>query len=721
MKQVIQLMRKGTTLVAETPLPALKTNTALIQTAASLVSAGTERMLVDFAGKSLLSKARARPDLVRQVLDKVKKEGLFTAMDATLNKLDQPMALGYSSAGTVIEIGDGLKGFKVGDRVACAGGGYAIHAEYAVVPQNLLVLLPKNIDFESAAFTTLGAIAMHGYRLADVQVGSTVAVIGLGLLGLLTLGIARAAGCLAIGVDIDPARVSFARKLGYKVAPRDHAEEATRFMSRGRGIDAVLVCADSKSNDPLKLAGCIARDRAKVVAVGSVGFEIPRRTYYEKELVFLTSRSYGPGRYDQGYEENGTDYPIGYIRWTEGRNLEAFIDLLANKQVDVHPLITHRYGIEEATKAYDLITGKKKGQYLGILLIYPHQKSQVGTGHRIINPAAPAVLLQPTGLTTLGVLGAGNYAKMVFLPTVKKVGGIAPIAIASATGLSAQHAAHKFGYGYATTSDNEIIHDPAINVVAILTRHNLHAQQTIAALKAGKRVYCEKPLALNPEELSQIAKTLKTEKNPILMTGFNRRFAPLSLKLKSFIDQRSEPLIAHYRINAGYLPKDHWINDPKIGGGRIIGEACHFIDYLTYLVGVCPDTVSAQGLPDNGIYSEDNIILNLTFPDGSIGTVSYLSNGDKAFPKERIEVFCGGRVAVLNDFRSIELHLNGSKKVYRKFLRQDKGHKAAWSAFLKALSAGGEPPIPYDQLLGVTSATFAAVNAVKERRKVKIK
>jgi predicted dehydrogenase/threonine dehydrogenase-like Zn-dependent dehydrogenase len=719
MKQVIQLMRKGKTIVAEVPPPALQPKTVLIQTASSLVSAGTERMLVDFAGKSLLGKARSRPDLVRQVMDKVKREGLLTTLDATTNKLNQPMALGYSSAGTILQVGSGLKGFKVGDRVACAGGGFAVHAEMAVIPQNLLVPLPRSVDFDSAAFATLGAIAMHGYRLAGVQVGSTVAVIGLGLLGLLALGIARASGCQVLGVDIDPARVSFAEKLGYQACLRKEAVEAARFISRGRGVDTVLVCADSKSNDPLVLAGDIARDRANIVAVGSVGFEIPRKAYYEKELVFLTSRSYGPGRYDKTYEESGFDYPIGYVRWTEGRNLEAFIDLLANKQLDVHPLITHRFDIQDASGAYELITGKKKESYLGVLINYPSKKT-VDAGRRIVNPSAPAVLLQPTGLTTLGVLGAGNYAKMVFLPTVKKVGGIAPIAIASATGLSAHHAARKFGYGYATTSDEEIIKDPAINVVAILTRHNLHARQVVASLKAGKRVFCEKPLAMNQDELNEIIKTLKSVKNPVLMTGFNRRFAPLSIRLKEFINKRSEPLVAYYRVNAGHLPNDHWLNDLEVGGGRIIGEGCHFIDYLTFLVGACPETVTAQVLPDNGTYSEDNVILNFSFPDGSIGTLSYLSNGDKAFPKERVEVFCGGRVAVLDDFRSLELCQNGSRKVFRKRLRQDKGHRGAWTAFLSALTYGGEPPIPYDQLLGVTSASFAAVSAIREHKKVKL-
>jgi predicted dehydrogenase len=719
MKQVIQMMRNGKTVVAEVSPPALRANSALIKTAFSLVSTGTERMVVDFAGKTLLGKARSRPDLTRQMLDKVRKEGLLTAMDTAFNKLDQPMALGYSSAGTILEVGSVLKGFKVGDRVACAGGGFAVHAEVVNVPQNLITLLPKNVDFESAAFATLGAIAMHGYRLADVQVSSSVAVIGLGLLGLLSLGIARASGCQVVGIDIDPARVSFAEQLGYRVCLRKQAEETARFISRGHGVDAVLVCADSKSNDPLVLAGSIARDRAKVVAVGAVGFEIPRKIYYEKELVFLTSRSYGPGRYDQDYEENGVDYPIGYIRWTEGRNLEAFINMLSNRQLDVHPLITHHFDIQDASQAYNLITGKKKESYLGVLIDYPASKSSYERGQRIINPTAPSVLLQPTGLTTLGVLGAGNYAKMVFLPIVKKVGGVAPIAIASATGLSAQHAAQKFGYGYAATSDEAVIQDPAINVVAILTRHNLHAQQVISSLKAGKRVFCEKPLAMNKDELADITKTLKSEKNPMLMVGFNRRFAPLSLRLKAFLDHRAEPMIVQYRVNAGYLSKEHWLNDLEVGGGRILGEACHFIDYLCFLVGTCPENVTAQVLPDSGIYSEDNILLSFSFADGSLGTVSYLSNGDKAFPKERIEVFCGGRVAVLDDFRRLELYQKGSKKTYRKRLRQDKGHRATWSAFLAALASGGEPPIPYDQLLGVANATFAAVSAVRDRKSVK--
>jgi predicted dehydrogenase len=719
MKQVIQLMRKGKTIVVDVPPPALQPRTALVRTAASLVSPGTERMLVDFAGKSLLGKARSRPDLVKQVMDKVSREGLLTTLDATTNKLDQPMSLGYSSAGTILEVGRELRGFKVGDRVACAGGGYAVHAEMAVVPQNLLVALPRSVDLDSASFATLGAIAMHGYRLARVQVGASVAVIGLGLLGLLSLGIARASGCQVIGIDIDPDRVAFAEKLGYQACLRKQAEETARFISKGRGVDAVLVCADSKSNDPLVMAGSIARDRARIVAVGAVGFEIPRKVYYEKELTFLTSRSYGPGRYDKAYEESGSDYPIGYVRWTEGRNLEAFIDLLANKRLDVRPLITHRFDINDAPRAYELITGKKKEPYLGVLINYPSYKQSLEQGNRIVNPSAPAVLLQPTGLTTLGILGAGNYARLVFLPVVKKVGGIAPIAIASATGLSAQYAARKFGYGYATTSDEEIINDPAINVVAILTRHNLHARLVVAALKAGKRVFCEKPIAMNQVELSEISSALKTAKNPMLMAGFNRRFAPLSKRLKEFIDMRSEPLVAHYRVNAGFLPKEHWLNDIEVGGGRIIGEACHFIDFLTFLVGACPQSVSSLAIPDNGTYSQDNVILSFAFPDGSLGMLSYLSNGDKAFPKERVEVFCGGRVAVLNDFRSLELYQKGSKKVIRKRLRQDKGHRAAWAAFLASLTTGGEPPIPYDQLLGVTNATFAAVDAVRERKKIK--
>jgi predicted dehydrogenase len=473
----------------------------------------------------------------------------------------------------------------------------------------------------------------------------------------------------------------------------------------------------------------IARDRARVIAVGAVGLSLPRKIYYEKELTFINSRSYGPGRYDPSYEEGGRDYPIGYVRWTEGRNLEAMVDLLASRKVDVHPLITHRFPIHQAPQAYELITGKRKEPFLGVLLTYAQKETgavadettprQGVTAPSAAIPTAPA-LHRATGAVRMGVLGAGNFASAVMLPAMRSVQRIQLVGIASASGMSAQHAAKRFGFQYADSNAARLLEDAEIEAVAILTRHHLHAQQTLAALQAGKHVFCEKPLALNAEELDGIEAALRSHPAQILSVGFNRRFAPLATQLKTFLQGRQEPLAAHYRVNAGYLPLNHWTHDPQQGGGRIIGEACHFIDFLTFLVGAAPTEVAARGLPDNGRYREDNVVISLTFSDGSLGTISYLANGDKAFPKERVEVFCSGRVAVLDDYRSLELVSQGSRKVYSARLRQDKGHRAEMEAFARAIQSGGPPPIPYEQIFGVTRAAFAAVESLRNGSLVRI-
>jgi predicted dehydrogenase len=722
MKQLLQNLRNGQTTVVEVPIPVVRPGMALIRTQASLVSAGTERMLVEFGEKSLLDKARSRPDLVRQLVDKARREGLLSTIEAAFNRLDQPMPLGYSSAGIIEAIGDNLQGLQVGERVACAGGGYAVHAEYALVPRNLMVKMPDNVDFESAAFSTLGAVALHGFRLAEAQVGERVGVIGLGLLGLLAAGIARAAGCHVLGVDLDPKRVELAEQMGATAVLRAQAVEAAQTYSRGRGLDIILICADTPSADPVELAGAIARDRGRIVAIGAVGLTIPRKVYYEKELSFINSRSYGPGRYDPAYEEAGHDYPIGYVRWSEGRNLEAFADLLAEGRIDVKPLITHRFPIEKAPEAYELITGKTKQPFLGVLLTYP-EASPAEAGVHISSSSMQndGSLNKPSPSVRLGALGAGNFANAVMLPALKKIPSIALVGITSGSGLHAQYSAKKFGFNYTASSENEILQDPQINTIAILTRHNLHAEQVIRALQAGKHVFCEKPLAMTGEQLSLIKEQLlSNDPSTLLMVGFNRRFAPLARRLYEFLKPRQEPLVATYRINAGYIPPTHWVHDPEQGGGRIIGEGCHFVDFLTFLVGMPPISVSAQALPDNGRYREDNAIMTFTFPDGSLGTVSYLANGDKAFPKERVEVFVGGRVAVLEDFRSLELVQEGKKQVIHSRLRQDKGHRAEWEAFEASILAGGPAPIPYDQLFGATEATLAAVDALRSKQKTAV-
>lgn len=714
MKQLLQNIKTGQAAVEDIPIPTPREGQALVKVSASLVSAGTERMVVEFAEKSLVGKARSRPDLVKQVLNKAKREGVVPTMQAAFNRLDQPMALGYSTAGTIVALGKNMQGFKVGQRVACAGGGYATHAEYNVLPKKLLTPLPKNVDFESAAFTTLGAIALHGFRLAEPQLGENVAVIGLGLLGLLTVQIASAAGCNVLGIDIDPKRVKLASSLNVQAVTRKQAESAAAAFTANRGFDSVIICADTSSNDPVELAGAIARDRAKVVATGAVGLSFPRKIYYEKEISFINSRSYGPGRYDANYEETGQDYPIGYVRWTEGRNFQAVVDLMASGKLNVEPLISHRFDIEEGVKAYEVITGKRKEAFLGVLLTYPEGKMK--EERRV---EFSSIVHRPSSTVKLGVLGAGLFANSTLLPILKANKDFELVGIASSGGLHAQHSGKKFGFQYATSSEDEIINDPKVNTIAILTRHDSHADLAVKALKAGKHVFVEKPLAINSAQLSAISKQLKANSQSLLTVGFNRRFAPLIQTLKSQIANRNEPLHAHYRVNAGFIQSDHWTQDPAIGGGRIIGEACHFIDVLTFLVGAPPVAVTAHALPNNGKYSEDNVSMTFTFPDGSIGVVDYLANGDKSMPKERLEVFCEGMVAVLDDYVSLTTVRDGKKKVESG--AQDKGWKGEMAAFAEAIKSGGEAPIPYEQLIGVTRSTFAAVESIWSRNPVEIK
>jgi predicted dehydrogenase len=461
-----------------------------------------------------------------------------------------------------------------------------------------------------------------------------------------------------------------------------------------------------------------------------VGLEIPRKVYYEKELAFINSRSYGPGRYDPTYEEYGQDYPLGYVRWTEGRNLEAFVDLLSSNRVDVHPLITHRYPVEQAPNAYDLITGQDGGKFfLGVLITYdigeaiePERSPSTVEHEDTGETDSESHFKGMSGKIQLGVLGAGNFASAVMLPALSKIDDLELVGIASASGLSAQTAASKFNFNYATSDETKILADPAINAVAILTRHHLHSQQVITALNAGKHVFCEKPLAITTQGLEDVFEILEIlpDRNQMLMVGFNRRFAPFSQQIKAFLGARHEPLMANYRVNAGYLPEGHWLHDITQGGGRIIGEGCHFIDYLTFLVGEPPSSVAAIALPDGGRYKEDNVHLTLTFPDGSIGTIDYLANGDKAFAKERLEVFSAGRVAVLDDFRTLELVQNGKRKISRSRLRQDKGHRAEWQAFQSAVHNNGPLPIPYNQLYGVSLAAILAVESLKSGETVSI-
>jgi predicted dehydrogenase/threonine dehydrogenase-like Zn-dependent dehydrogenase len=710
MKQLLQNIKTGKPSIEEVPIPTPQAGQALVKVAASLVSAGTERMMV----KNIVDQARSRPDLVKQVIDKARREGLTSTARSVFNRLDQPMAPGYSSAGTIVALGENMEGFKVGQRVACAGAGYASHAEYNLVPRNLLTALPDNVDFESASFTTLGAISLHGFRLAEPQLGENIAVIGMGLLGLLTAQIAVAAGCNVLGIDVDSSRITLASSLGLRAIRRDDAVDACVAFTANRGFDAVIICADTTSNDPVELAAVIARDRARVVATGAVGLTFPRKSYFEKEISFVNSRSYGPGRYDPNYEEHGNDYPIGFVRWTEGRNFEAIVDLMAKGQLNVKSLITHRFDIVEATQAYEVITGKTDEAFLGVLLTYPKIKEKV-EGSKVIrlnvSPFKPSTC-------KLGVLGAGLFANSVLLPAIQKAGDIELVGIASSGGLHAGHAGKKFGFQYATSEDDQVINDPNANTVAILTRHNTHADLVVKALQAGKHVFVEKPLGINSEQLEEICEQLQKNESCLLTVGFNRRFSPFARQLSDLYKNRNEPMHIHYRVNAGPIPLNHWTQDPEIGGGRIIGEGCHFVDFITYLVDSAPVSVTAHALPNNGKYREDNVSMTFTFPDGSIGVIDYLANGDKSFPKERVEVFCGGQIAVLDDYVSLQTIKDGKKKGSKS--AQNKGWVDEWKVFAGAIREGSQPPIPYDQLIGVTKATFAVMESLKTGSKIQI-
>jgi predicted dehydrogenase/threonine dehydrogenase-like Zn-dependent dehydrogenase len=712
MKQVFQDARSAEITVVDIPAPKLLAGCVLVRTAASLVSAGTERASAEFASKNLLQKARMRPDLVREVLNKISREGLLSTVSAVRTRLDQPSALGYSSAGTVAAVGEGVVDIVPGDRVACAGAGHAVHAEFACVPRLLVARIPsETVSFDEAAFTTLGAVALHGVRNAEVKLGDVVAVIGLGLLGQLTVQILKAAGCCVLGMDISAERADLALRLGANAVSTSSSgfRDLCLQQSAGHGADSVLIAAQTSSNDPVDLAGAVARNRAVVVAVGTVAMDIPRRFFYEKELNFRVSRSYGPGRYDVAYEQRGIDYPIGYVRWTETRNMEAFLKLLADHKLDLQALITHRFTIARAHSAYDLITGETHEAFLGVLISYPQDAVSGNNDTNRIVIAGHDRPIAAHKAVQIGLLGAGSFALGTLLPALKRFRNVELVIAGAANGSHARHAARKFGFHSCTTDEHEIFNHPAVNTVVVATRHNLHAAQVIATLKAGKHIFCEKPLCLNEEELRAIAAAHNDSASPrsLLMVGFNRRFAPFAVRMKNLLRETCEPLALHYRVNAGFLPADHWLNDPLQGGGRIIGEVCHFVDFLCFLTGSSPVEVETRSLPNPGQYSNDNVVCSLRFADGSLGTISYLANGDKSYSKERIEVFGGGNVAVLEDFRRLELVRGGKKRVFRSRLRQDKGHRGEWDAFIAAVSTGAASPIPFREIVNTMLATFA--------------
>ncbi|MGB6132615.1 MAG: bi-domain-containing oxidoreductase [Acidobacteriaceae bacterium] len=720
MKQLIQNYKSGEMSVCETPAPQLGRGGVLVRTAYSLISAGTERSMVEMARKNLIEKAMARPDLVRKVLDKSRTEGLLSAWRKAMLNLSTDTTLGYSSSGTVLDVGAEVQGLRAGMRVACGGIGYASHSEIVYVPKNLCVALPETVDLRQAAFTTLGSIALQGVRSAGVSLGEVVAVIGLGLVGLLTVQILKSSGCLVVGIDPDSQRCKMALDLGADATGSDTHEQADACLrlSGGLGADAVLITAATSSSQPLHVAAELARDRARVIVVGQVGMAVPRKLYYEKELSLLLSRSYGPGRYDRSYEEKGVDYPAGYVRWTENRNMEALVTLMAERKLDVAALTTHEFPLERALEAYEMIL-KGTERYLGVLLTY---NQSADAEERVIHLAdrrePSAVPPKPAGsVIGVGLIGSGNFATGVILPALGAVQGVALRGICSQRGLSSRSVGDRWKFDYCTSDSDALLRDANIDCVLICTRPDSHAALICSALEAGKHVFVEKPLAVSLEQLRTIRRVAAAHPAQVLMVGFNRRFAPYVRDAKKFIERRSGPLMAIYRVNSGYLPPSDWQHDPEQGSGRIVGESGHFVDTLCYLTGSAPSEVFAASIAGEGnsLCESENASLTLRFADGSVGVVVYTTHGSPAFSKERLEIFVDHSVAVIDDFRQIEFVGNGTRKKRRDRLSQDKGHTAEIAAFMRAVRQG-TPEVSAAEYFQTTLCTLLAVESLGSGR-----
>lgn len=679
-----------------------------MRTAFSAISAGTELAHREQVEKSLLGKALARPDLVRQVVGFARIAGVKAAYQKVQSRLDTLAPLGYSCAGVVIAAGQGVPEFQPGDRVACAGAGYASHCEVNFIPRNLAVRVPDTVSLEAASLSAIGAIALQGFRQSQAVLGEVVAVIGAGLVGVLTVQLAKAAGCRVIAIDRDGQRVERARQFGADLAlnstDRDTPQRVKEYARYG--ADVAIITAATPSAEPVELAADICRDRGRIVVVGTVDLGVSRKTMYMKELSLVLSRSYGPGRYDSQYEEDGVDYPVGYVRWTEKRNMEAFLDLLASGAINVAPFLERHCPVEQGSAAYQEL--KDTGAYT-VLLEYPNRA--------LISMPAPAVSEASAraslpGELRVSMIGAGNFARAVVIPALRKTRGVTLHSVATASGVASESARQLFGFARAV-QPAELLQDKDADAIFVLSRHDSHAQYVVAALAHHKPVMVEKPLAISREQLEEIRCAYQAEKekksDPFLMVGYNRRFAPFTEKLRQLLAGRQEPMVAHIRVNAGYIPRDHWVQ--KTGeGGRIVGELCHFVDWARAVVGCGIVNVTAHALPDGTRYNRDNVVATLAFQDGSIANLAYLANGDRSVAKEEFEVFCEGKVARISDFSTLELASNGKSK--RTKSRRDKGHEREIAATLEAIRSGGNSPIPFDELMEVSEATFAIEEAI---------
>ena len=704
MEQLTQNLKDGHMQLLEVPFPALGSGQVLVRNHYSLISAGTEGKTVKDARLSYIGKARARKAEVKKVIQTARNLGIQETYRLVMNKLDAPSALGYSCAGEVIAVAADVVDFQIGDYVAC-GGASAVHAEVVAVPVNLCVKLDKSLSLKEAAFTTLGAIAMQGVRQADLRLGENCVVIGLGLVGQITLQLLQASGVKTIGIDIDERQIKLAAENGTSLAlHRDNPqlEAAVQHFTGGYGADAIIITAATNSVDPVDLAGVLSRRKGKVIIVGAVPTGFTRKNYYNKELDLRMSCSYGPGRYDSEYEEQGIDYPYEYVRWTENRNMQAFTELLLNRKINIHPLLTHIFPFNQAKSAYDLILSKSE-PFSGILLEYNITKV---LKDKIGIQSSNAVISN----VHVGMIGAGSFGQNFLLPALK--GKVTLTGIATARPNNARNVADKFGFGYCTGDADDILKDPAINTVFIATRHDSHGPFVLKALQSKKHVFTEKPLCINSEELEAIREQYKIAGCKI-MVGFNRRFAPLTIALKKYINTQV-PSAIFLRINAGIVPKDHWVHDPKSGGGRIIGEGCHFIDLCAHIAGSKITEVSAYAMEDP-LHLSDTVTINLKMENGSIAGIAYFSNGNKDVSKEILEVYNGGLVAKIDDFKELEIFgPSGNKKLKS---NQDKGHKAEIEAFINCLKDGKDSPIPFESIYNSTSATFKVIESIAQNGK----
>lgn len=705
MLQLLQDLSSGETYLKEAPAAKIKRGNLVISSNCSLISAGTERMLLNFGKASYLEKAKQQPEKVKQVLDKVKTDGLKTTYDAVKSKLSEPIPLGYCNVGTVLEVGADCDDFAKGDRVISNGS----HADLVRVPKNLCAKVPDNVDDESAAFTVLASIALQGIRLAQPTLGESVVVTGVGLIGLLAVQLLRAQGCRVLAIDFDQAKLALAAQFGADTCNPGNGDDvlqSAQQFSRGRGVDAVLITASTKSSEPVSQAANMCRKRGRIILVGVTGLELNRAEFYEKELTFQVSCSYGPGRYDPTYEEQGRDYPIGFVRWTEQRNFEAILDLMSSGALQLKPLISHSFKFTDAADAYQVLTDEPSA--LGILLKYadlPVEERVKATiqidPKRQFDPAKPV----------LAVIGAGNYASRVLIPAFKEAEAQLHT-IATTGGASAVVHGEKNQFANATSDTESVFQSAEVNTVVVATRHDNHASLVCAALNAGKHVFVEKPLAINRAQLEAVEQAYRKHISEggkgLVMVGFNRRFAPHVVKMKALLDGQKVAKSFVMTVNAGFIPAQHWTQDPQVGGGRIIGEACHFIDLLRFLCGHEISSVSASCAQSSAGQKIDDVSnIQLTFADGSIGSIHYFANGDSSFPKERLEVFSGGKVLQLDNYRKLKgygykgLSSNASWS-------QDKGHKAGVAAFLKSIEQGQASPIDFNELLEVARATLTA-------------